>query len=143
MKAENEALVGQLNRAEIHTGELEAQVKAAAQQMTDAQVLGKKLVEMQSRLQESEKQRETLQEKMTAVQHTLDYTGKNQLQLIQGIGPAYARRLNEAGILTLEDLAQCTPEQITGIVQPKKWQHIEPTEWIREARALTAKINRT
>lgn len=143
LKTENEALVGQLNRAEIHINELQAQVAAAAHQLTDAQILGKKLVEMQARLNEAEKQTETLQEKMTAVQHTFDYTGKNQLQLIRGIGPAYARRLNEAGVLTLEDLAKCAPEQVLEIVQPKKWQHLQPEEWIREAKALTMKIGRS
>ncbi|MBE7530809.1 MAG: hypothetical protein HND44_19535 [Chloroflexi bacterium] len=143
LKTENEALVGQLNRAEIHINELQAQVAAAAHQLTDAQILGKKLVEMQARLQEAEKQTQTLQEKMTAVQHTFDYTGKNQLQLIRGIGPAYARRLNEAGVLTLEDLAKCAPEQVVEIVQPKKWQHLQPEEWIREAKALTMKIGRS
>ncbi|MCL4267413.1 MAG: hypothetical protein KJ069_29820 [Anaerolineae bacterium] len=141
LKTENEALVGQLNRAEIQMSELQVQVDTAARQLTDAQILGKKLVEMQARLKEAEKQTATLQEKMTAVQHTFDYTGKNQLQLIRGIGPAYARRLNEAGVLTLEDLAKCAPEQITEIVQPKKWQHVEPEEWIREAKALTMKIS--
>lgn len=143
LKMENEALVGQLNRAEIHINELQAQVVAAARQLTDAQILGKKLVEMQARLNEAEEQTETLQEKMAAVQHTFDYTGKNQLQLIRGIGPAYARRLNEAGILTLEDLAKCAPEQVVGIVQPKRWQYLQPEEWIREAKALTMKIGRS
>ncbi|HRQ39029.1 MAG TPA: helix-hairpin-helix domain-containing protein [Chloroflexota bacterium] len=143
LKTENEALVGQLNRAEIHINELQAQVEVAAHQLTDAQILGKKLVEMQTRLKEAETQTEMLQGKMTAVQHTFDYTGKNQLQLIRGIGPAYARRLNEAGILTLEDLAQCAPDQIAEIIQPKKWQHLQPEEWIREAKALTVKISRS
>jgi predicted flap endonuclease-1-like 5' DNA nuclease len=141
LRAENEALVGQLNRAEIHINELQMQVDTAARQLTDAQILGKKLVEMQSRLKQAEKQTETLQEKMTAVQQTMDYTGKNQLQLIRGIGPAYARRLNEAGVFTLQELAKCTPEQIVAIIQPKKWQNVEPEEWIREAKALTTRID--
>ncbi|HEX6384972.1 MAG TPA: helix-hairpin-helix domain-containing protein, partial [Anaerolineae bacterium] len=58
-----------------------------------------------------------------------------------GIGPTYARRLNEAGVQTLADLARQTPERIREIVKLKRWQGGEPEGWIEEARALTVMLN--
>lgn len=140
LKTENDALVGQLNKAEIRMGELKAQVDGALYQLTETQFLRKKLAEMESKLKLAEKQAVLLQGKFSTMQHTFDHTGKNQLQLIRGIGPAYARRLNEAGVNSLADLAKCTSEQITEILQPQKWQNIQPHEWIEEAQALTIRI---
>lgn len=141
LKAENELLVGQLNKAEIRSSELKAQVEGTVQQLTETQILRKKIAEMETRVKVAEKQAVVLQDKFGAMQSTLDYTGKNQLQLIRGIGPAYARRLNEAGLNTLEDLTHSTPEQLIEILQPKKWQNAQPEAWIREAKALTLKID--
>ncbi len=139
-KVENEALVGQLNKAEIRISELKAQVDGAMHQISETQFLRKKLVEMENKLKQAEAYASALQEKFKTMQHTFDHTGKNQLQLIRGIGPAYARRLNEAGITTLNDLAKSTLEQVTKILQPQKWQNVQPEEWIQEAQALSIKI---
>ena len=42
--------------------------------------------------------------------------GTHNLQAIKGIGPAFSKRLNEAGIRTFEDLAQLTPEDMEKIL---------------------------
>jgi predicted flap endonuclease-1-like 5' DNA nuclease len=139
LKVENDALVGQLNKAQIRLGELKAQLDGALHQLTETQFLRKKLVEMENRLKVAEAQAGTLQDKFTDMQSTFDHTGKNQLQIIRGIGPTFARRLNEAGILTLADLAQCTREQLAEIIQPKKGL-VDLEEWIQEARELTVKF---
>ena len=39
-------------------------------------------------------------------------TRKDDLKLINGIGPALEKRLNEAGVYTFADLVQLTPEEL-------------------------------
>ena len=45
-----------------------------------------------------------------------DRGGKDNLQAIKGIGPAFARRLNEAGVHTFEQLSKCSPEDLEAIL---------------------------
>ena len=45
-----------------------------------------------------------------------DKQGKDNLQAIRGIGPVIARRLNEAGVYTFEELAELTPDQLQEIL---------------------------
>jgi predicted flap endonuclease-1-like 5' DNA nuclease len=59
------------------------------------------------------------------------------LKVISGIGPAYERRLKEAGIHTYADLAQQAPEKLRSITGIKAWQATEPEEWIAEAQTLS------
>jgi predicted flap endonuclease-1-like 5' DNA nuclease len=61
----------------------------------------------------------------------------DDLKAISGIGPAYERRLKEAGIHTYADLAQQTPENIRSITGLKAWQAAEPEGWIAEAQSLS------
>ena len=60
-----------------------------------------------------------------------------ELQKIKGIGPKYAQKLADAGITTLDDLANSTPEQLQEIVQAKGVL-AKYDDWIRQARELTA-----
>jgi predicted flap endonuclease-1-like 5' DNA nuclease len=60
---------------------------------------------------------------------------------INGIGPVYEKRLNEAGIQTFAELAALTPERIRAIIKPETWQLIEPEKWIKEARLRLSKAN--
>ena len=55
------------------------------------------------------------------------------LEKINGIGHVYAERLRAAGIRTFADLARMRAERLTDIIQPQKWQKIEPSRWIAEA----------
>jgi len=58
------------------------------------------------------------------------------LQKINGIGPKYAQKLAAAGIITLDDLASASPEQLAQIIQARGG--IASYEsWIEQARALT------
>ncbi len=57
----------------------------------------------------------------------------DQLEKISGIGSVYADRLRAAGIRTFADLSRMRAERLTDIIQPKKWQQIEPDRWIAEA----------
>jgi predicted flap endonuclease-1-like 5' DNA nuclease len=58
---------------------------------------------------------------------------------VNGIGPAYERKLNQAGIYTCAQLAELTPERVREIIAPKKWQKLDPEAWIAEARRLAKK----
>lgn len=140
--AENEALQAQWQRATQDNQALRAQIEGALQQLTETQFLRKQLVSVQAHMKEATTRIERLQEKLTAVQRTMGYMGQDQLQIIRGIGPAYAGRLAEAGIHTLEDLSQTTPAQLAGIIQPKKWQNIDMADWIVEAKALIAPVRK-
>lgn len=66
----------------------------------------------------------------------VESTGDN-LQLISGIGPAYERRLKEAGILTYLDLAQQPPDRIIAVTGLKSRQTSAPEKWIAEAQTLS------
>ena len=141
LRQENQALTHRLQAAESRSEELKAQVQSLLRQLGETQSLHKQLVAAEDNLRAAVAQVHTLQSKLSTVRQVLDYTGKNQLQLIRGIGPAYARRLNEAGIHTLNDLARQSPERLREIVELKKWQAVEPEEWIDEALALGIKLD--
>lgn len=59
------------------------------------------------------------------------------LEAVKGIGPIFARRLNKAGIYTLADLIQLTPEQITEIMEKDGHSFSgDPEDWLKHAREL-------
>jgi polyhydroxyalkanoate synthase len=64
--------------------------------------------------------------------------GKKQVEIVRGIGPTYARRLHEAGVHSLNDLAELTAERVAELVGLKTWQRANPQAWIDEARELAA-----
>lgn len=53
---------------------------------------------------------------------------------INGIGPVYQDRLYDAGIVTFEQLAALTPEQLRAMIKPADWQAPDFLGWIAEAR---------
>lgn len=50
------------------------------------------------------------------IEHLLNKDGTHNFQAIKGIGPAFSKRLNEAGIRTFEQLAQLTPQDMENIL---------------------------
>jgi predicted flap endonuclease-1-like 5' DNA nuclease len=68
--------------------------------------------------------------------------GRDALSEIGGIGAVYERRLFDAGIFTFADLAATTPQRIREIIQPERWQHIDPEAWIAEALVLDVRRRR-
>ncbi|MEZ4662630.1 MAG: helix-hairpin-helix domain-containing protein [Caldilineaceae bacterium] len=66
-------------------------------------------------------------------------TMPDNLEAINGIGPVYANRLQNAGIQSFAQLAECSPEQIREIIGTMRSGHmIEPEKWIAEAGQLAA-----
>lgn len=63
---------------------------------------------------------------------------KDRLEVIEGIGPVYARRLNEAGIFSFAQLAELSAARVREIIKPEEWQKIEPESWIAQAIALAS-----
>lgn len=59
---------------------------------------------------------------------------------INGIGPVYEHKLNEAGIKTFDQLAALTPERVLEIIKPERWQELKIDEWIAEARAFAEQV---
>lgn len=57
----------------------------------------------------------------------------DELTAINGIGPATARRLNEAGIVSIRQLAQASPDRLVEISGTTRW---DPADWIEQARKL-------
>lgn len=55
------------------------------------------------------------------------------LEEIRGIGPVFANRLNEAGILTFEQLASTAADELARITGVTRW---DPADWIAEATEL-------
>lgn len=57
------------------------------------------------------------------------------LEEIKGIGPVFANRLNEAGILTFEQLAATPADELARITGVTRW---DPADWIAQAAELAA-----
>lgn len=57
------------------------------------------------------------------------------LEEIRGIGPVFANRLNDAGILTFEQLASTSADELARITGVTRW---DPADWIVEAKNLAA-----
>jgi predicted flap endonuclease-1-like 5' DNA nuclease len=60
----------------------------------------------------------------------------DDLTRIKGIGPRYAAVLAEGGIVSFDDLAAATPEQLRAIIKPSVMQRIDFDSWILQATAL-------
>lgn len=61
---------------------------------------------------------------------------RDDLTRVHGIGPKYAAVLAEAGILSFDDLAQTTPDQLRDIIKPSAMQQINFDSWAGQAVAL-------
>jgi|SRR5215208_1476441 len=59
---------------------------------------------------------------------------KDDLKVINGIGPALEKRLNDTGIYTFAELAELTPEELEArLGNPRR---VAPTDLIEQAREL-------
>lgn len=124
----------------------------AEQQMVQNEVFGlrrrasegahtrKRLTAVSQELTAAKEEIELLKSKLVAQNHIKKSVlhDKDNLTIIRGIGPAYARRLNEAGVTSLIDLAKMTPDRVGEIVGVQNWQSRNVQAWIDEAQSLIA-----
>ena len=81
------------------------------------------------RIEKIARENRNLKERVTALEEELkrisesaritpiiDKEGNDNLQAIKGIGPAFSKRLNEAGVHTFEHLSQLTPKELEEIL---------------------------
>jgi large subunit ribosomal protein L21 len=59
----------------------------------------------------------------------------DDLTVINGIGPTFAKRLQAAGITTFQALASASPEHIKEVTKLADWQ-ADPADWIAAAKVL-------
>ncbi len=140
IEAERDLALTQLQEAELTAAEQNARIAALEKQLHEAEAVRQELGAAKEKLQTADKHIQTLQDTVEDAHTMINYSGKNELELIRGIGPAYARRLNEFGIHSFSDLAACQPEQIATIVKKKNWQTVDIQDWIDEAKALAARL---
>lgn len=111
------------------------------QDLAAAEDQTQQLVRLQADKQVLQSRMDELAARFAAAQQQLNAAGlkgRNQIEIVRGIGPTYARRLHEAGIQNLADLAGQTPERVAEIVGLKTWQRADPQNWIDEAKELAA-----
>ncbi len=141
-REENRAICQQVSVTEVEMKHLRQKLEEMGQQKAEAARLRHQLSLAEENLRAAQAETEQLRGRIKALQAQIAVTGKNPLEVIKGIGPVYAKRLNEYGIYTLEDLAQADPAAIANYIDLKPWQAVYPAAWITEARLLAAKINR-
>ncbi len=140
-REENRAICRQISVTEVEMKHLRQKLEEAQEQKAEAARLRHQLSLAEENLHTAQAEIEQLRGRIKALQAQIALTGKNPLEAIKGIGPTYAKRLNEYGIYTLEDLAQADPAAIAGHIDLKPWQAVYPAAWITEARTLAAKLN--
>ena len=62
--------------------------------------------------------------------------GGDDLTRVRGIGPAFASRLAEAGLVSYADLSASTPEALQAIIGAPDWRHPDYQDWIAQAGTL-------
>lgn len=60
---------------------------------------------------------------------------RDDLTLINGIGPTFARRLYDGGIDTFAKLAAAQPEEVKAVAKLAAWQ-ADPATWITAAKEM-------
>ncbi len=141
-REENRAICQQVSVAEVEMKHLRQKLAEMQEQKAEAARLRRQLSLAEENLRAAQEEVGGLRSRIKALQAQIAIAGKNPLEVIKGIGPTYAKRLNKYGIYTLEDLAQADPAAIADYIELKPWQAVYPAAWITEARALAAKISK-
>ncbi len=140
------AEIERLREALAHAEETIAELRSAQPAVPQQTLLGAVPVSITARLVDDDVQAELAQLRAQLAEEQrahalLRGAQRDPLIDINGIGPVYEKRLNEAGIQTFAELAALTPERVHAIIHPESWQHIDPEAWINEARLLLRRSN--
>ncbi|MFQ5398492.1 MAG: DUF4332 domain-containing protein [Anaerolineae bacterium] len=135
LQTEKLALENHHKAAAERINRLKSRVANALTQLAQADTLRQRLSQVEEQLQAANAEVSELRKKLAAgaaggaaVQAAAD------VQSINGIGPTYAKRLRDAGVRTIADLAGQTAERLAEIVLLKAWQNADPSAWIAEAQ---------
>ncbi len=60
----------------------------------------------------------------------------DDLTLIQGIGPKFAEKLVDGGVVTFAALAAASDDELNDIIQPQSWQKVDYDSWRAQARTF-------
>ena len=136
LEAENQKLTTTLEIVEKERDERKAKVEELLNQIAETERLRANLKETEEKLQTTNSQLGNMQTALGRAKSQIKHTGKSQLQLIKGVGPATERKLKAAGIVTVADLAEETPERLREILGLKPSSRVNPEAWIAEAQQL-------
>jgi predicted flap endonuclease-1-like 5' DNA nuclease len=136
LDVEHQKLLTKLDVVEKERDERKAKVDELLQQISETEKLRSNLKETEEKLETSTEQLDNMQSALGRASSQIKHTGKSQLQLIKGIGPATERKLKAAGIVTLVELAEQDPDRVREILNLKPTSRINPDAWIEEAQQL-------
>jgi predicted flap endonuclease-1-like 5' DNA nuclease len=105
--------------------ETESEVEAEPETETESEVEAEPETETESEVEESDAG------EATGASETDEQAGGTDLQAVKGIGPAYADRLESAGVTSVEELADADPEAIAAEIDVSDKQ---TARWIERAR---------
>jgi predicted flap endonuclease-1-like 5' DNA nuclease len=60
----------------------------------------------------------------------------DDLEIINGIGPVFAKKLIRGGVRTFQQLAGATPDQLEAIIKAPEWRTPDYAFWIKQAKKL-------
>lgn len=106
----------------------------------DESVMQQRMIEAEERIRELEAALAERQSVPAAAPPPVIHQ-KDNLERINGVGPVFAKRLNNAGIFTFAELATASPERVKEIIDPEEWQKFEPELWIEEARQIAQRAS--
>lgn len=69
---------------------------------------------------------------------TRDTVAGDDLTKMEGIGPAYAKRLNDRGITTFAQLAETDEATLADVISAPAWRRINYASWTAQARLAAA-----
>lgn len=136
LEAENQKLAAKLELVAQERDERKAEVEKLLNKLAAIEKLQANLQEKESKLETAHSQIDNMQSALGRAKSQIKHTGKSQLQLIKGIGPATERKLKTAGIVTIADLAAQTPERLGEILNLTGSARSKLETWVAEAQQL-------
>ncbi len=136
LKADHQKVAAKLEVVITERDERKAEVEKLLNKLAAIEKLQANLQEKESKLETAHSQIDNMQTALGRAKSQIKHTGKSQLQLIKGIGPATERKLKAAGIVTIADLAEETPERLREILDLKTSSRINLEAWLAEAQQL-------